>query len=448
MKGYENLDLFIAAHLYRLGPSKVEIWWETTFGISEDKRKYPNTEFLLMMEKMRRNEILFEEYFWQYYVTRLSRYPSEPHYDYSNKTSYKFQHRHVVDDDIIRNWGVPMREDIRSLGTFRPWIFDKTRTTRDIDGQQVNEYDVNGTQRYVNGTNIRSVNDVAHVWTFPPLGVSEVISVGTVSAEKLVSFQANAHTAIPGSVIEADAKGMRIKPLYYPVGQMRADNAFPPGCKTWMIDLTFRLPELIVGNVPIISQAQYNFGIWQVYYHKGRNKFVLQISPDNPAKVVAFGIELDVNPNTDIRMQIGRENDTWLCAAQNYIAIEENKIVDPNTITISRHTVSFSNEIVPKRLLIIGAGQTPVSFPSNKTQEGCTGLLLKGQLAVWHRLPTDREIKEQIIYEIRSKTVGEKIYYTTYHGQYPWGRGTNTFIEYFPNMNQDNAEGLANLFDF
>jgi hypothetical protein len=240
----------------------------------------------------------------------------------------------------------------------------------------------------MDGTTIKSVNDAQYVWAFPPLATGKISSVGAAAtALDLRVFRGNAGTIQAASSIGADVDGMRIQPpTGFTVGEMRA-NALISGGRTWMIDFTFQIPESVGSDVPVISQAQYNSGLWQVYYDNTNNKLVLQIrDPSGPT--VAYNVVRGVVRDQDIRIQIGRDGNTWLYTGKRY--------------GIKRTDVGFDAGTGP--LLVVGAGQTPATFPSNNRQACCVGLLLKGQLAVWHRLPTNREIKSQI------RT-----------GEYPWG---------------------------
>lgn len=361
-----DLNQFIVALLDSLGPEGVEVWWEDTFGVSELKRLTPNTDFAMKVAAMRRSEADFER---NYGVRGL-------------------KHRHVIDDDVIRAWGAPMRSDLNTYGAIRPWIFDLTRK----DQSQ------NGTPGYINGTTIKSVNDAQYVWAFPPLNRGGSTSVGVAAPLVLQPYRGSASSIQNANAIGADAEGMRIQPPPgVTVGEMRA-NALMSGGKNWMIDFTFQIPRSIGSDVPVISQAQYNSGLWQVYYDNTNNKLVLQIPkppgsipPGSNVRYMPFDVLPGVTRDSDIRIQIGRNGNTWLYTAQNG--------------AINRTDVGF--DAATGTLLVVGAGQTPATFPTHNTQACCVGLLLKGQLAVWHRLPTDIEITEQI----RA-------------GQYPWGRGS------------------------
>lgn len=503
-----DLNQFIVALLDTLRPQHVQIWWEDTFGVSEDKRLTPITDFPRKVAAMRRSEADFER---NYGVRGL-------------------KHRHVIDDDVIRAWGAPMRSDLNTYGAIRPWIFDYTR----IDHSQ------NGTQAFVAGTTVKkisdaqSVNDTRYVWAFPPLNRSSLNSVGLATPLLLEPWRGNASQIQRTNAIGADAEGMRIQPPPgFTVGEMRAD-ALMTGGKTWMIDFTFQIPSSVASDVPVISQAQYNLGLWQVYYDNTNNRLVLQIrkplnAPDAPGSIVpvpdppgrryvAFAALPGVPRDSDIRIQIGRNGNTWLYAVQSgahqyeaenlatnsfsggatiitssicsggkkvnlamsewvqfngvradsntdfeltiayinsgdttvdvsvnggapisvalpnsknavgVVTVEDIDLVlgTSNTIRVTNASaatialdrvfllaVAFNRipnvgfDAATHRLLVVGAGQTPATFPTDNTQACCVGLLLKGQLAVWHRLPSDIEITSQI----RA-------------GQYPWARGS------------------------
>lgn len=128
-----------------------------------------------------------------------------------------------------------------------------------------------------------------------------------------------------------------------------------------------------------------------MYFAPASQKLILQIAQSGKA-TLSYEVMTGVTRNTDIRIQIGRNGNTeWVYSAGNGPV---NRVSVPQTVTFSS-------------ALVVGGGLTPATFPTLNTQMSCPGILLRDQLCLWHRCPSDTEITSKIK-----------------AGAYPWGRGT------------------------
>jgi len=359
------VNQFIVALLDRLGPERVQIWWYDSFDVAEEKRQDPHVGFHRRITKLRRGEAAFERA-----CGKLG-----------------LNHRHAVNDDLLRVWGAPMRADLDTLGSIRPWVFDFTRI----------DYPQYGTPEFVAGTSVKvttaapTVNDMQYVWSFGPLEQSNILSVGIAPAPQVLGvYHGDAGSIVPGSSSGIHALGVEIAPdpPVFPVAAMRANEALPPGA--WTIDFTFRIPQSLAQDGPILSEAQYNYARWQVDYSHASDKIMLRVvRPDDT--IATYEVMSSVPRDVDIRLQLGRDGMSWLYGVQDGPV----------------HLVDVGFQTLPtNKILMVGAGLAPSTFPQTGAQACCPGLLLRGQLSVWHRLLS----QDEIVTSVRS-------------GQYPWGRG-------------------------
>jgi hypothetical protein len=351
VSGGEDL-LYVAA--FR-GWDNIELWTELTFEIAEAYRQGPNYAYVRSLASLTVSQSAIEQLFPGAVI------------------------RAVVGDDIFRRWGQVLRTNQDALGGVRPWVFDVTRA------DQANW----GTQGWVDGTNLKSVNDVQYLWPIqiPETHVNSPFCVGLGSpALALDQVAGNAGSLVVQPTQKPDLEGMRFLTPASPNtwAGLRAFGAMPASASLpWTIDLQFRIPSSLATSKPIVCNGQYNVGIWQVYYDNSANKLILQVR----AGTTTYTMDVLVSParDTDLRIQIGRNGNEWLH-------------------NVGRTNIGASASFTS--VLLFAAGQDPATFPTNNTTTMMNGALLTGQIAIWHRYLSDPDLVL-----VRA-------------GSYPWGRET------------------------
>lgn len=357
---------FIVSAIESLGVDHVEVWWEDSFNFSEHRRLSPVTTWPAVVASMREHEAQWDR----------------------SMEMDGIRHRHIADDDVFRTWGAPFRSDIDKMGRFRPWVWDLTR----VDRLSM------GTAAWELGTTIKSANSASTVFVFPAMqfGNTSDYSVGTSLTQSRWAFATNTSGGVGGGYdARRDANGVRFNPTSSLHGTIRVTSSLPIVTGgPWMIDMDcFQVPSGTLVDIPCFSQAQYNSGIWQVYYRVSGSAVVLQIKSGSAGSRLEYVIADNLSVDTDIRVQVGQSGSQWLYSA--------------GSGTVNRVNIGFSTVPLSTGLIVLGGGQTPGTFATNNTQEGGRNVFFSGQMVVFSYLPSDAEITGTI------RT-----------GHYPWGRGT------------------------
>ncbi len=351
----DQMNLLIVRLLDRLGPRHVQIWWETYFHGPEDHRTDPHRDYLQGLVSAHHERSKFELNY------------GTPH----------LIHRLGIDDDAYQYiWGRKWRAtEEETYGAIRPWVFDRTRRN----------WRSWGTPEGFEGTALNSLNDVAYAWDW--VATTEGFAETPVSDGLAPALAGKFSSIDPGGVgtgyvPSANLNGVLLeRPALDRHGCVRIEGVLPIAAATpFTIDFTCVLSGDSTHDYPVLGSAQYNQVAWQVVRKAADGGLYLQLkSTANTA--VEHRILATTAPLQMVRMQIGRDGNTWLHAA------DDGPIV--------RVDVGFSVDSLTNGLLVCGAGVDPASFPQLNRQSGSDGLLLPASnpLHVWvGKLLSDEEI--------------------------------------------------------
>ncbi len=364
----DHLNIFIERCIALLGPTRVEVVWETQFNMPELYRKDPHGTYVGSLSFVHAERSKFEV----------------------NLGLTNLRHRLMIYEEGVQYvWGQKWRSEVAdAVGPIRCSLFDLTRANRTSWG----------TTNGYNGVALDSLNDLDYCWCWVPTYKDSQTGNITSSGNNATQLTTNlsrddATTTADGYSTLANIDGMLLRDPAFGGrhASVRIEGVLPSSTSAaWTIDFSVILSATDTStDYPIISSAQYNSNCWQVYRKASDNKLYLQVNrPANPPD--HFDLGITTTPGENVRIQIGRSAQTWLYTA--------------GSAAINRTLLGYTVPAMGIGLLKLCAGAVVSSFPTQDTQFGIPNLMLPAttgragtiqasQLHVWKsRLLSDAEI--------------------------------------------------------
>lgn len=268
-------------------------------------------------------------------------------------------HLPAVRDDILRLMGRDFRTDYKALNARRGWIYFRTNS----DFAQI------GTAAYYNHTSLRSYNDAKICWQWPTNYVGDIErTYGQAASRAIVGYRGDTAGSVVGPCPTKgyDDGGVRLDtpPSPYEYYEYRVEGGDASlATNTFTIAGTFQIPAAQTGATkPVMGQSQNNLGLWQMYTEADKLRIAHNLGGTQPRTTMLDPLVYD----TDIKFILRRNGTSW------------SWLVNAGTLTSVTANTTFTLD-----RLLIGSGQNLATFPTNNTQQGCVGMLLKGHWRIW-----------------------------------------------------------------
>lgn len=341
----ENLVIRL---IFEASGGQGELWTETTF--THGRHIYADGPVAVAEERAELMELS---------AYLLSRYPQA-------------QIRPVISDDAVRFWG---RTDnvvasIARMAALPPWIIDSVRTDRSYIG----------TQGWIDGTYLSSLNDAAYAWGLGKY--AEVPARNAIGGDiQLHTFSSTGSISVTPSrsVVRDDGLELVADDAYTWGLLVVQDNGngtwssygvpeLPTNTWTILVDIT--IPLVCPAFCPIVGATTATQWAWLCRYDEVAGQVVLDVAYPAAPNVTTLNV-VTAQPGDSVRVLIGRNGTTeWRHGASKTV--------------VGGFTGNATNVM---RFGLAGPRQSPITTP----YEQFVGLVLRKNPTMWDRFISDSE---------------------------------------------------------
>lgn len=357
----DQFNLWIPRLVSVLGADKVQAMWEIGggYGQHDNYRTEPKTEYFNDVREIACGCALYDAEFGAGTIHRIS-----------------------ASDDMVRAWGELANTWALpggSMGAYAPWLeyFTKTDT---IEG---------GTDAYYSGTTLHTSNDVKFDWTWGPMSAADMpYSVGSGTSTQIKCLRSTVQTGSSvGTGSVAHHVGSKLEPQGSDIYAAFREDCLPTAVGTtrnWTVFARFQIPSTLAADRALVANADFNIGVWQVYYDNAADAIKIEFS--NGAVTTLLS---SPSRDTTLKFLVSREgNTTW------HVTMDGTLIDITLGVTASDY-----------RFITMGGGQEVATFPTNNKLESCRHFVGVG-LRVWWRTLTAAESLRQFTHSYPHGRVG------------------------------------------